>query len=379
MMKKRIIAFIFTVILLLSCSATASAKENDDLMDKIIKTSGVDRLYDVAPDNAKQFLKDNGIDAVDYDGISGLSIKDFFVSIADCIKEKIKFPFTMFLSCIGIILLAALLNSLKDTFKSGATEQMFAVISTVSVACVVARPISEMIISIADITKQASDFLLSFVPVYVGVVATSGKPILASAYSGSVIMCAQVISRISSTVLVPLLSVYMAFCLIGGVSDKVDISSIAKGVKNIVVVSLSFLLTVFSGLLTVKGVVANSADTVTIKTAKFMSSTFLPVVGGAVSDALNSVYGCVGLIKTAAGGFGIIAIAGTFLPIIISLAMFQLSLSVAEIVSDALNTNQISMLLNTAKNVLAIMLSIIIVFALLMVISLGIMLSVSGQ
>ncbi|MEG0571353.1 MAG: hypothetical protein RR497_06890, partial [Oscillospiraceae bacterium] len=147
-------------------------------------------------------------------------------------------------------------------------------------------------------------------------------------------------------------------------------------VKNIVVWCLGFLLTIFVGLLSIQSLVANSADTVTVKATKFTLTTFLPVVGGALSEALNTVGGCVGLIKNTIGGFGILAVVFAFLPSIIKILLMMLSLYLSASISDMFSTGKISTLLRSAGSVLSLILGILLVFAVLLIISIAIMLTI---
>lgn len=371
-----ILSVLFVVIIQFPLSAEDISFEAQ--YDKLLHSSGADKLYDIVPEDAKSILEDTDISELSQDSLINISFFDFVGAIFKTAKDAVTQPLTMLLSCIGIILLCALLNSMKSSFNNSSYEQVFSTISVICISSVIIMPIAQLIIRISKLITVVSDFLLSFVPVYVGIVSVSGKPISAIAYQASLIGVIQVVSRICSTVLVPLLGIYMAFCLIGSASREINIESIARSVKTIVIVTLSFLMTIFVGLLVIQGNVANSADSVALRTAKFAISAFLPVVGGAISEALNSVGGCVSVIRSTVGGFGIIAVAAAFLPSIITVLLMQLSLSIAGAVSDAMGTNKITALLHSAGSVLALIMGIMVIFCVLIVISLGIMLTISS-
>nr|WP_238473333.1 hypothetical protein [Desulforamulus profundi] len=77
------------------------------------------------------------------------------------------------------------------------------------------------------------------------------------------------------------------------------------------------MLTVFLGILAIKGVAGSVTDGVAIRTAKFATDAFIPVVGGMFSDALDAVIGSSLLIKNAVGIAGVIIIfVLTILPMI---------------------------------------------------------------
>lgn len=378
---KKIVVCIFLCVIFLSVfqyPIYASGLSYEEQYNELLHSSGADKLFDIAPDDAKSILEDTELSELSSDSILQLSFFDFVSSIISNIKGAVTKPFSMLLSCIGIIFLCALLNSLKSSFNARSYEQAFSVVSVICIASVIIIPIAKLILKASEIIKQASEFLLSFVPVYMGIITASGKPISAMAYQTAVITVVQVISRISATVLVPLLGIYMAFCLMGSASREINVEAIARTVKNTVIIGLSFLMTIFVGLLSVQGTVAGSADSVTLRTAKFAVSAFLPVVGGAVSEALSSVQGCVGVIRGTVGSFGVITVFATFVPGIIAILMMQLALAVAGGISDALGTDKITTLLRCSGAVISLLLGIVVIFGVMLIISLGIMLTATG-
>ncbi len=383
-MKELIKTIILTIVLFLAFVPCVSAQEENKMMedfkkqyDELLEESGANRLFADIPNDAKDLLHENNIDSIDSKDILDIGFFDFVRSVWQTTKKAVTKPLTVFLSSIGVILLCALLNSLKSGFNDASYEKVFSVVSVICIATTIIVPIAQMITKTADVIKQVSAFLLSFIPVYVGIITTSGKPISAMTYSASLAGVVQVISRISASVLVPLLAIYLAFCLIGSTSTQINIDGIARAVKNTVIVVLSFLMTIFIGLLTVQGVVATSADTVSMKATKFALTAFLPVVGAAISEALNSVQGCMGVIKSTVGGFGIIAVIAAFLPSIITVMLMQLSLSVTGAISDMLATDRITSLLKAASSVLSLLLGILLVFFVLLTVSITIMLTLS--
>lgn len=79
-------------------------------------------------------------------------------------------------------------------------------------------------------------------------------------------------------------------------------------VKNVVSWSLKTILTVFTTYMTVTGVVSGTTDAAALKATKVTISSVVPVVGGILSDASEAVLVSAGLMKNAAGIYGILAV-----------------------------------------------------------------------
>ncbi|NLZ55022.1 MAG: stage III sporulation protein AE, partial [Thermoanaerobacteraceae bacterium] len=85
---------------------------------------------------------------------------------------------------------------------------------------------------------------------------------------------------------------------------------------------LGLFLSVFLGILVVQGAAASAVDGISIRTAKFASKNFIPIVGGIFSDTVDTVVGCSLILKNAIGFAGLIVILLTILfPVIKILAM----------------------------------------------------------
>lgn len=64
----------------------------------------------------------------------------------------------------------------------------------------------------------------------------------------------------------------------------------------------------FTAYLTLTGLLAGAADEMTLKAAKSVISTAIPVVGGMISEASQAVLTSAALIRNSAGIFGLLAV-----------------------------------------------------------------------
>jgi len=82
---------------------------------------------------------------------------------------------------------------------------------------------------------------------------------------------------------------------------------------------LKTLLIIFTTYMSITGVITGATDIAALKAAKVTISSVVPVVGGILSDSSEAILVSAGLIKNAAGVYGILAVlavcAGPFLQI----------------------------------------------------------------
>ena len=75
---------------------------------------------------------------------------------------------------------------------------------------------------------------------------------------------------------------------------------------------MKIVLYAFTGYIGFTGVVSGTTDAMAMKAAKLTISGAVPVVGGILSDASEAVLVSAGIMKNAAGVYGILAVLAIF-------------------------------------------------------------------
>src|SRR5699024_1265396 len=98
------------------------------------------------------------------------------------------------------------------------------------------------------------------------------------------------------------------------------------------------IITVFTGITALQGVVTKSADGILINTARFSIDNFVPIVGGFAADSLDMVISCIGLIKNAVGLIGILIIISLLAVPVIKLLSIAVIYKVIAIAAEPVAT-----------------------------------------
>lgn len=368
---------ILPVLLLLGLfffPATARAESGREVTEELLESTGAGELFELLPDEAASLLEQNGIYGVDSQMLLDLNGGDFLSLLFDGIKAGLRQPVTILAAAVGVILLAALCETFEDGFADKKFGQTFRVVSVLALSSILVVPVMKLMESVVELTEKIGNFLLGFVPVYAGLISVSGKPLSAFAYNGIMVGAVEGISLVAANLLLPLCSIYLALCLTGAVSDEVSAAGIAGSLKSFLNWTLGLLLTLFVGLLTIKSFVAGAADGVAMKTGKYLIGSFLPVIGGALSDTLSVVQGSLGVIRSTAGAFGILAVTVCVLPVVLEILFLMLAMKAAGAVGDILGVKKVSGLLESTGFVLSFLQSILIFYGMMAVISILLML-----
>lgn len=328
-----------------------------------------DEIKKNIPDSARQLMEETGISDISVKEMLMLSPKDFFKTIFRQLSVQIKMPLKTLGVITAIALLSALLNSIKSAGWGGAMSAVFSNISVICITVSVAAPIFDCIKNTAEAINDAALFMLSYLPVFTATVVASGKTITATTYNAYLLLACQAISQIVSRSLVPLLSIYLALCIVGSFITDINISSVTGTIKTFVSWALGLLFTVFVGIFSVQTMVSAGADSTSTKAAKFLIGSFIPVVGGALSEAYLAAQGCIGMLRSVLGAYGIIASIFIFLPVFLNVVVWYFVTNLGVIISEVIGVSSVSSMLKSSSNVLSLLIAVILCFALLIIIS----------
>lgn len=103
--------------------------------------------------------------------------------------------------------------------------------------------------------------------------------------------------------------------------------------------------------------------------ARFSLAGFIPVVGGALGEALSTVQNCLTLLRGTVGMFGVVAIVAIVLPPVLQCVAWQLCVSAAEAAAELFGLTPVQMLLKGLGTALKTMIAALALCALFMVVS----------
>lgn len=368
---KKTIFFILLFLLIFPITVFGETESPDKQMfDETGK-----QLQKSVTQEAEEFFEDNGITLEDSTGFTKLSVKDVFGYILKMAKGTLTLPLRLLGMLLAVIVLISVVSGM-GAVSSTAYSKAVDIVGVLVCVKVMFDYIAFCINITFKTIETGSQFMMTYVPVFASVVGAGGSVTSAAAYHAGVLFIAEIAVQISVKILMPMLSVYLAFAILEAVNPELCFSGFANGIKKGVQWALGLIMTIFVGLITIQSIIGTSADTVAIRAAKFAASSFIPVIGGAISDAYTTVKGSLGLLRSGVGTFGIIVLLLTMLPSIISVTAVKLSVNLAAFVSEIVGVKRLTLLMKNVSSVLSIALSLLVCFLLMLIISTTVMMLV---
>lgn len=349
-------------------SGTAESAEEFD-MEAQFDALGRDELMQKIPPQAGELMRQSGTYRLSAGSMLQLSPKDFFATVWNLLVEQVKKPAKTLAAVFGIVVLCALIGGLKTASGESSLSPVFTMVSAMCVLASVIAPILDCIKDASKAVQDAALFMLSYIPMLSAAMAAAGSPVTGATYNLFLFSACQLVSQVVANTVVPLMGIYLALCIVGALVPDINIASASAQIKSIITWTLGFFLTVFVGLLSVQTMVAHSADGVTTRAAKFMIGSLVPVVGGALSEAYSAAQGCFKLLKTTLGAYGVFVSVFTFLPVLLQSVAWYMLTNLVVSAAEIIGAQKIGVILRACASVLGILISIILCFALLLIVS----------
>jgi stage III sporulation protein AE len=320
-MKKLIIIIIVLFYVILSPTLVQASENNISTTNQNDKE--VEQLYNYMTNMKTKYELLKNLDIEDYvqnvmkSGDGKFSFKKLITTVADYAVKDIIADVKLMTMLLIICVICALLINLQRAFSSESLSNIayFACYSLIII--IVAKSFYIGVAEVKDAVKGLSDFMMALMPVLLVLLATSGGAVQSAVIDPIIMVTISITSEIIINVILPLIVLSFVLQFVNNISEDYKIDRLAKLLKQSVLWIQGFVMTIFIGIVTIRGISAKAIDEVTAKTAKFAVDNFVPVVGKCLSDAISTVVGYSALIKNAISSVGlIILIAIVALPII---------------------------------------------------------------
>ena len=360
-MKRKLAGILLSLALVCSVpvmGAEVPEETVDELYQEQLEQSGANEWMDMLPPETQNLLEGLGVYGADWEQ-SSVEPEGFFEMTVSLFTGGMAEPLRAAASLIGIMLLCALIGGLRISFGERQLGSVMAAIGTLCACTVITPPILSCIQQSSELIKGAGAFLLAGVPILAGIMLAAGQAVSASGWTIFLLAAGNAISFLSTVVLMPMMNIFLAFSLVSALSPEIRLDGLCTVFAKTVRWVLVLAVTIFTSLLSAQSIVSAAADGVSAKAAKMVTG-FIPVVGGVLGDAAGTVQGCIKLLRSGVGAFGLVAGLCLFLPVIIRCLLWIFCCTVCSAVGDLIGFSEITGILKAASQLLQTLLAIVV-------------------
>lgn len=233
-------------------------------------------------------------------------------------------------SAAVVLIICALCAGVRVFAESSSRVLVFAGTAAIAAACL--GKLGSVMTLGQQALEELSVFSKTLLPALCAAEVMSGSVSGAGVVYTAVLFVCDILITVIAQVMTPLVYAYCALVTAHCVCANEGILKLSRLLKNGITWSLKLLLGIFTGYLAISSVLAGSANAVAVKTLKLASGA-VPLVGGVISDAAETVVAGAAAVKGVIGAVGIVGIASIILLPFIKLAVSYILYKLAAVLA----------------------------------------------
>ncbi|OOE09847.1 stage III sporulation protein AE [Fictibacillus arsenicus] len=310
MTRTSFFVLIFVIIITFGSHASVSAESiTSEIVEHQISSMQLDEIkdfWDSVSNKYGGFLPESqkGTFFEFVKGDKEFSIKAYFIGLIKFMFHEMAVHGKLLGTLILLTVFSMLLQSIQNAFdKSAISKVAYAIIYMVLI--ILALNSFHVAISYAvEAIDTMLSFMIALIPLLLALMATVGSIASVAFFHPVILFLVNTSGLLIKNFVLPLLFLSALLSIVSTMSEHHKVTQLAKLLRNISIGSLAFFFTVFLGVMSVQGATAAVADGITIKTAKFITGNFIPVVGRMFTDATDTVMSASILLKNSIGIIG---------------------------------------------------------------------------
>lgn len=240
-------------------------------------------------------------------------------------------------SLIFVSLLVGLFSELASNVRS-----VIGTVGTITIGVILFQPVNAFIQLGTETVTQISQYGNLLLPVMSGALAAQGAVTKSGAIYAATVLFDALLSTAVSQLLIPLVYVYLCLSVTYNVFSQPLIIQMGKFLKWVMTWGLKTVLYIFTGYISITGVVGGTTDAAMLKATKLTISGMVPVVGNIISDASEAVLVSAEFMKNAVGIYGLLAIVSIWIGPFLQIGIQYILLKVTSGICEMFAAKQIS-------------------------------------
>ncbi|MDW7651450.1 MAG: stage III sporulation protein AE [Bacillota bacterium] len=284
----------------------------------------------------------------------GLSLQEVFGGLWRFLWKEIYFNLNLLGKLLFLAVVAALLKNLEKAFGNESIAALTQAVIYLALITIAMQSFSVAVNLGRQTVNGMVELLMAVIPLLLVLLASLGNFASAAIFRPLIIFGVNFFATLTRDAVFPLIYLTTILSIVNHFSPRATVGKLADLFKNVSVWSMGLSMTIFTGLLSIHGVASSVGDAVTIRTAKFMTGAFLPVVGGMLTDAVETVAGATLILKNTVHVASVIVlfylVAFPLLKILVLVFIYKLAAAVIQ----PLGETNLCDSLNTMGNCLAL-------------------------
>lgn len=283
-------------------------------------------------------------------------IKDLIV---DTFFSEIKINLSFLSKILAITFISAIITNLQGTFENSSVSKIANYVTYMVLAILIIGSFYQLMEVVKVTVGHMVSFMEIIMPILLTFLVIAGGPNTKVLFHPMIIGAVNVIGFLVVNIIIPLIYFSFIVSILANLSDRAELRKISELGRQIITFIITAAFTIFIGIITIYGL-STKMDGISIRTAKFAVDNFVPIVGGFLSDAVETVIGSSAILKNGIGIIGlIILIVITILPVIKISILLLIYKVIGAVIEPIVSSNISNFFTDISKTILLILISVV--------------------
>lgn len=382
--RRLFVAFGFFLLLFSSSPQYVKAiEEQEEVEDALINEISLQGMQDYWNELVQEYggylpdLQKTGI----YDFIKNdekFSIKQVLLGALEFLIHEIILNGKLLGMLFMLTLFSVFLQTMHNAFDRGAVSKIAYFVVYIVLLFLALNSFYTVVSYTKETIDMMSGFMIALIPLLLGLMATFGNLVAVSFFHPIIIFLVNASGVIVSKFILPLLFISALLLIVSNLNEEYKVTHLANLFRTVSLGVLGGFLTIFISVMSVQGAASAIQDGIGMKTAKFITGNFIPVVGRTFTDAADTVLSASLLLKNAVGIVGVAIVI--FISLFPALKIFTIALiyKIAAAVLQPIGDGPIIKNLNLISNYIFYMLACLLAVSFMFFIGIVIIVAASN-
>ena len=379
---KKIIILLFIIFIM--CPSYCLASDNNISQAQILNSQknsiNISEFLKESEKYTKDVFKETDYTELLNSAISGnINNKSLINNILNLFGKETVNSLKTIGSIMIVIVIHSILKSISDGLDNKGIAQINYYIQYILIVTLIMANFADIITMLKNSITNLVSFSNLLIPILITLVLTTGNAVSANLLQPILLFIISFAGNFILNIIIPVLLASTALGIVSNISNHIQLDRLSKFFKSSSVWALGVVLTFFVSVVSIEGSLSSSVDGVTAKTAKAAVSSFIPVVGRILGDAVDTVIGCASILKNAVGIVGVIVIIGICIVPIIKLVLLMGTYYIGSAICEPIADEKIVKLLSQMGDTFKVMLGILCSLSVMLIIGTTLVMKISNS
>ncbi len=367
-MKQYVCVLLLVFFFFVFCSPSVFA---ESLMEDLFSASSLEGMEDVLPSDLplrtqllEKLKSEEGLSSTDF--FSQL-ISAFFASLATALFGDA----SLFAAMLALLLISSFFSAMRQAYFRDSVGDAVDFLSVLALSATAFSAMYQVFLTVREALYLVSAFLWGMLPITGAVYTLSGGVVTAGVQSSVMLTALSVLDAVCLSYLLPLFCASFALSAAGALSGG-RVLPLAKFFRRTLVLCIGGTFTVLLGILSIQTLLSASADSMSLRTARFAAANFVPVVGGMFSESAKTVFSALSVLRSSVGALGIFSVLWLLLVPLVGLLVRKMLFSFLSAVASCFSLEKESVFLSECGETLGLLSSLVLLVGIFFILGFGV-------